>query len=304
MSNRQSLVSVLVASAALCLFTAGHIQAQQNFDKVEIKTQKLTDSVYMLIGAGGNMGLSVGPDGVFLIDDQFAPLTPKIEAAIKALTPKPVTFVINTHWHSDHTGGNVNLGKAGALIVAQDNVRKRLSSDQFIELLGAKEKPMAKEGLPVITFSQSVNFHLNGDDIAVFHVPNAHTDGDAIIHFRKANIVHMGDVFFNGFYPFIDFSSGGTPDGFIAAVERVIAITDAQTKIIPGHGPLAGKAELVIYRDMLVGTIGKIKALVKQGKTLEEIVAAKPTADFDERWGKGFIPPARYIEMVMKGLPK
>lgn len=304
MSNRQSLVSVLMASAALCLFTVGDIQAQQNFDKVEIKTQKLTDSVYMLIGAGGNMGLSVGPDGVFLIDDQFAPLTPKIEAAIKALTPKPVTFVINTHWHSDHTGGNVNLGKAGALIVAQDNVRKRLSSDQFIELLGAKEKPMAKEGLPVITFSQSVNFHLNGDDIAVFHVPNAHTDGDAIIHFRKANIVHMGDVFFNGFYPFIDFSSGGTPDGFIAAVERVIAITDAQTKIIPGHGPLAGKAELVIYRDMLVGTIGKIKALVKQGKTLEEIVAAKPTADFDERWGKGFIPPARYIEMVMKGLRK
>jgi len=304
MSNRQSLVSVLMASAALCLFTVGDIQAQQNFDKVEIKTQKLTDSVYMLIGAGGNMGLSVGPDGVFLIDDQFAPLTPKIEAAIKVLTPKPVTFVINTHWHSDHTGGNVNLGKAGALIVAQDNVRKRLSSDQFIELLGAKEKPMAKEGLPVITFSQSVNFHLNGDDIAVFHVPNAHTDGDAIIHFRKANIVHMGDVFFNGFYPFIDFSSGGTPDGFIAAVERVIAITDAQTKIIPGHGPLAGKAELVIYRDMLVGTIGKIKALVKQGKTLEEIVAAKPTADFDERWGKGFIPPARYIEMVMKGLPK
>lgn len=304
MSNRQSLVSVLMASAALCLFTVGDIQAQQNFDKVEIKTQKLTDSVYMLIGAGGNMGLSVGPDGVFLIDDQFAPLTPKIEAAIKALTPKPVTFVINTHWHSDHTGGNVNLGKAGALIVAQDNVRKRLSSDQFIELLGAKEKPMAKEGLPVITFSQSVNFHLNGDDIAVFHVPNAHTDGDAIIHFRKANIVHMGDVFFNGFYPFIDFSSGGTPDGFIAAVERVLAITDAQTKIIPGHGPLAGKAELVIYRDMLVGTIGKIKALVKQGKTIEEIVAAKPTADFDERWGKGFIAPARYIEMVMKGLPK
>ena len=312
MLNRKSLVSrlvtavvtVSVASATLSLFTAGEVHAQQNFDKVEIKTQKLSDSVYMLIGAGGNMGLSIGADAVFLIDDQFAPLTPKIEAAIKALTPKPVGFVVNTHWHSDHTGGNVNLGKAGALIVAQDNVRKRLSSDQFIELLRAKEVPMAKEGLPVITFSQSVNFHLNGDHIAVFHVPNAHTDGDAIIHFRKANIVHMGDVFFNGFYPFIDFSSGGTPDGFIAAVEQVIAITDAQTKIIPGHGPLATKADLVIYRDMLVGTIGKIKALVKQGKTLEEIVATKPTTDFDERWGKGFIPPARYIEMVMKGLPK
>ena len=207
-----AVVNAVVASAALWVVTVGSAHAQQNFEKVEIKTQKLTDSIYMLIGAGGNMGLSIGADGVFLIDDQFAPLTPKIEAAIKALTPKPVGFVINTHWHSDHTGGNVNLGKAGALIVAHDNVRKRLSSDQFIELLRAKEVPMAKEGLPVITFSQSVNFHLNGDDIAVFHVPNAHTDGDAIIHFRKANIVHMGDVFFNGFYPFIDFSSGGTPD--------------------------------------------------------------------------------------------
>ncbi len=295
------VTTMLAMGAALASFS-GH--AQQNFDKVEIKTHKLGDSVYMLVGAGGNMGLSIGPDGVFLIDDQYAPLTPKIEAAIKALTPKPVTFVINTHWHSDHTGGNVNFGKAGALIVAQDNVRKRLSSEQFIDLLRAKSEPIAKEGLPVVTFSQNITFHLNGDEIAVFHVPNAHTDGDAIIHFRRANIVHMGDVFFNGFYPFIDYSSGGTPDGFISAVERVIAICDDATKVIPGHGPLASKADLVIYRDMLVGTIGRIKALAKQGKSLDDIVAAKPTAAFDERWGKGFIPPARYIEMVLKGLPK
>jgi glyoxylase-like metal-dependent hydrolase (beta-lactamase superfamily II) len=258
----------------------------------------------MLVGSGGNIGLSVGPDAVFMIDDQYAPLTPKIEAAIKAITPKPVTFVINTHWHFDHTGGNVNMGKAGALIVAHDNVRKRLSSDQFIDFMRAKIDPTPKVGLPVVTFSQTMNFHLNGEDIAAFHVPNAHTDGDAIIHFKGANIVHMGDTFFNGFYPFIDYSSGGTPDGFIAASERVIAISDDQTKIIPGHGPLATKADLMVYRTMLVGTIGKIKALVKQGKTLEEIIAAKPTAEFDERWGKGFIPPARYIEMVMKGLPK
>jgi glyoxylase-like metal-dependent hydrolase (beta-lactamase superfamily II) len=158
--------------------------------------------------------------------------------------------------------------------------------------------------LPVVTFSQTMNFHLNGDDIAAFHVPNAHTDGDSIIHFKKANIVHMGDTFFNGFYPFIDYSSGGTPDGFIAAVERVIALSDNQTKIIPGHGPLATKADLIVYRNMLVSTIGKIKALVKEGKKLEEIVAAKPTAEFDERSGKGFVPAPRYIEMITKGLPK
>ncbi len=286
------------------LFLSGNAFAQQNFDRVEIKTQKLSDSIYMLVGSGGNIGLSVGPDAVFMIDDQYAPLTPKIEAAVRAITPKPVTFVINTHWHFDHTGGNVNMGKAGAIIVAHDNVRKRLSSEQFIDFMRAKIDPTPKEGLPVVTFSQTMNFHLNGDDIAAFHVPNAHTDGDSIIHFKKANIVHMGDTFFNGFYPFIDYSSGGTPDGFIAASERVIAISDDQTKIIPGHGPLATKADLIAYRTMLAGTIGKIKALVKQGKTLEEIIAAKPTAEFDERWGKGFIPPARYIDMVMKGLPK
>ncbi|MCA3018865.1 MAG: MBL fold metallo-hydrolase, partial [Rhodocyclaceae bacterium] len=206
--------------------------------------------------------------------------------------------------HGDHTGGNVNMGKAGAIIVAHDNVRKRLSSEQFIDFFRGKVEPMAKEGLPVVTFSQTMNFHLNGDDIAAFHVPNAHTDGDSIIHFKKGNIVHMGDTFFNGFYPFIDYSSGGTPDGFIAAAERVLALSDDQTKIIPGHGPLATKADLIVYRNMLVSTIGKIKALVKQGKTLDEIVAAKPTAEFDERWGKGFVPPARYIEMITKGLPK
>ena len=196
MVTQQSWMAAALVACTLALLTSTPAQAQQQFDKVEIKTDKLGDAVYMLVGAGGNMGLSIGPDGVFLIDDQFAPLTPKIEAAIKALTPKPVSFVINTHWHGDHTGGNVNLGKAGALIVAQDNVRKRLSSEQFIEFLRNKQAPLPKEGLPVITFAQGMTFHLNGDEIAIFHVPNAHTDGDAIIHFRKANIIHMGDVFF------------------------------------------------------------------------------------------------------------
>jgi cyclase len=280
------------------------VHAQQNFDKVEIKTTKLSDSTYMLQGAGGNMGLSVGADAVLLIDDQFAPLSEKIQAAIKAITPKPVSLLVNTHWHGDHTGGNVNFGKAGAMIVANDNVRKRLSSEQLIEFMNAKVKPTEKEGLPMVTFSHEMTFHVNGDEVHVIHAPKAHTDGDAIVHFRKSNVIHMGDLFFNGFYPFIDYSSGGTPDGMIAAADRTLLIANDTTKIIPGHGPLATKADLKTYRDMLAGTISRIKALVKEGKKLDEIVAAKPTADFDERWGKGFIPPARFIEMVMAGLAK
>ena len=292
---RSLLISLAVFSSAAFA---------QNFDKVEIKTQKLNDSTYMLVGAGGNMGLSIGEDAVFLIDDQYAPLTPKIEAAIKALTAKPVTFVINTHWHGDHAGGNVNMGKAGALIIAHDNVRKRLSSDQFNELFKSSTPPMAKAGLPVVSFSQDVTFHLNGEEIFAFHVPKAHTDGDAIIHFRKGNVIHTGDTYFNGLYPFIDYSSGGTPDGVIAAADRVLAIADDNTKIIPGHGPLSNKAELNVYREMLATVTGRIKALLKQGKKLDDILAAKPTADFDERWGKGFLAPPKFVEMIVNGLQK
>ena len=287
---------------ALAVFSAAAFA--QNFDKVEIKTQKLNDSTYMLVGAGGNMGLSVGEDAVFLIDDQYAPLTPKIEAAIKALTAKPITFVINTHWHGDHTGGNVNMGKAGALIIAHDNVRKRLSSDQFNELFKSSTPPMAKTGLPLVSFSQDVTFHLNGEEIFAFHVPRAHTDGDAIIHFRKGNVIHAGDTYFNGLYPFIDYSSGGTPDGVIAAADRMLAIADDNTKIIPGHGPLSNKAELKVYREMLATVTGRIRALLKQGRKLDDILAAKPTADFDERWGKGFLPPPKFVEMIVNGLQK
>ena len=301
---RSCFVSLLAAVALFAALFATTASAQQNFDKVEIKTQKINDTTYMLLGAGGNMGLSVGEDAVFLIDDQYAPLTAKILAAIKALTPKPVSFVMNTHWHGDHAGGNVNMGKAGAMIVAHDNVRKRLSSEQFNELFKSTTPAMAKAGLPVVSFSQDVTFHLNGEEIFAFHVPKAHTDGDAIIHFRKGNIIHMGDTYFNGLYPFIDSSSGGTADGAIAAADRVLALADDNTKIIPGHGPMSNKAELKVYREMLATVTARLKALLKDGKKLDEILAAKPTADFDERWGKGFLPPAKFIEIVVSGLQK
>ncbi len=289
------------AAAALILFS-GAAAAQQNFDKVEIKTTKLNDSTYLLVGAGGNIGVSVGPDAVFVIDDQYAPLTPKIEAAIKALTPKPINFLINTHWHGDHTGGNANLGKEGVVIFAHENVRKRLNSDQFIAFAKSNVPAAPKEALPVVTFAQEITFHLNGEEIIAMHVPPAHTDGDSVIWFQKGNIIHMGDCYFNGLYPFIDSSSGGSPEGMVDAVDRMLLVANDETKIIPGHGPLSNKAEMKAYREMLSTIVGRIKKMKKAGKKLEQVVAAKPTAEFDEKWGKGFIAPARFVEMVYNGV--
>jgi glyoxylase-like metal-dependent hydrolase (beta-lactamase superfamily II) len=274
--------------------------AQQDFSRVEIKTEQLAPGIYMLTGSGGNLGLAVGEDAVFLIDDQYAPLTPKIQAAIAAITPKPVKFILNTHWHGDHTGGNENLGKAGAIVIAQDNVRKRMSTEQFIEAWGITVKPQPRGALPVITFSTDTTFHINGDEVHAFHVARAHTDGDTLVHFRKADVIHMGDVYFNGLYPFIDASSGGTVDGVIAAADRALALSTAGTKIIPGHGPLSNREELKAYRDMLSTVSGRVRQMLKEGRKLEDITASKVTADFDEKWGKGFIPPAKFAEMIAK----
>jgi cyclase len=272
----------------------------QNFDKAQVKAEKLNETSYMLTGAGGNLALSVGEDAVFLVDDQYAPMTPKIKAAIAAISSKPVRFVINTHWHGDHTGGNEAFAKSDAVIVAHENVRKRMSSDQLIELMNMPVKASPKAALPVVTFTKDLSFHLNGEELHVFHVANGHTDGDAVVHFKTSNIVHMGDLYFNKLYPFIDTSSGGSVEGVIAAVDRVLAATDEKTRFIPGHGPLASRTDLMAYRSMLATVAPRIKALAKEGKTLEQAIAAKPSADFDELWGKGFMPPARFVEMIYK----
>jgi len=292
-----------LAVFALALFARFAI-AQQDFSKVEIKTEKLSDTVYMMTGAGGNLGLSAGPDAVFLIDDQFAPLTPRIRAAIAKITKKRVKFLLNTHWHFDHVGGNENLGKGGVLIFAHENVRKRMSTEQFIEFLGMKTKPDPKVALPVITFTSGVTFHLNGDEVRAFHVDNAHTDGDTVIHFIKSDVIHMGDTFFNKLYPFIDTSSGGSVDGVIAAADRVLAMAGDKTRIIPGHGPLGNKADLKAYRDMLATVSAGIKDQIKAGRKLEEVVASKPSAQFDDAWGKGFLPPEKFVTMLYGNLVK
>jgi glyoxylase-like metal-dependent hydrolase (beta-lactamase superfamily II) len=252
---------------------------------VTIEVVPVADGVHMLVGRGGNIGVSSGSDGVFLIDDQYAPLTERIVAAVRTVSAEPIRFVLNTHWHFDHTGGNENLGSAGALIVAHDNVRQRMSVDQFMEAFN-REVPASPPGaLPVVTFSETVTFYLNGDTLHAFHVPHAHTDGDVLIHFRNANVIHMGDTFFNGRYPFIDVGSGGNVNGVIAAAERGLTIADDDTRIIPGHGPLAGRADLEAYRDMLVAARTRVRQALAAGQTLEQIQAANLMADYDETWG-------------------
>jgi len=288
---------------AAVLFAAA-ASAQDDFSKVEIQTEKLADSVYMMTGSGGNLGVSVGDDGVFLIDDQFAPLTPKIQAAIAKLSAKPVRFMLNTHWHFDHTGGNENLGKAGAVIVAQENVRKRLSEEGVIAFFGMKTKPEPPVALPVITFTRDLSFQLNGEEIRALHVPRAHTDGDTIVHFAKSDVIHTGDTFFNKMYPFIDTSSGGSVAGVLAATDRVLKMAGDKTKIIPGHGPLASRADLKVYRDMLAAVAGRVAGQIKQGRKLEEVVASKPTAQLDAAWGKGFLAPDKFVEMLYGNLKK
>jgi cyclase len=294
-----------VAWSLGCLLVAALLPvaaaAQQNFDTIQVRTTKVGEGVYMLTGAGGNLGVSAGADGVILIDDQFAPLSDKIKAAIAAVGG-PIRFLLNTHWHGDHTGGNENFAKGGVVIVAHENVRHRMSVEQFIAAFNQHVPASPVGALPVVTFTDAVTFYLNGDSINVFHVPPAHTDGDAIIWFRHANVVHMGDTFFNGRYPLIDVSSGGSVDGMVGAADRVLGMVDANTKIIPGHGPLGDRAALQTYRTMVATVRDRIKRAVAAGQTLAQVQASKPTAEFDAVWGKGSITPERFVEIVYTDL--
>jgi len=282
--------------------SAAPLAAQQDLSKVEIRAEQVVPGVHVLFGAGGNIGLSTGADGSFVIDDQFAPLTPRIQAAIAKIADRPVRFVLNTHWHGDHTGGNENFGKAGALIVAHDNVRVRMSSEQFIASLNQKVPPSPAVALPVVTFDASTTFHINGDAIRAVHVPNAHTDGDSLVHFTKANVVHMGDTYFANGYPFVDLSSGGSVTGLIDAVNRGIALGDERTRYIPGHGPVTDRAALVRYRDMIADVVAKVRAGIAAKRSVEQVVASKPTARYDAQWGNAFIKPDRFVQTVYASL--
>jgi glyoxylase-like metal-dependent hydrolase (beta-lactamase superfamily II) len=295
-----AIMTRLIRALSL-LVIASSAGAQVNLDTVQVRTTHVAGSVYMLQGSGGNIGLSVGDDAVFVVDDQFAPLTRKILAAIAEITPKPVKFVINTHWHSDHTGGNENLGQAGAVIYAHDNVRKRMTTGGFIEALNATVAPSSPAALPVITFTDAVTFHINGDSVTVTHVPPAHTDGDAIIYFTKANVVHMGDTFHNAGLPFADLTSGGSLNGFITAADKVLAMTNAQTKIIPGHGPIADRARLQAWRNATIALRDRIRTLISTGKTVEQIIELNIGAQYAKDWPGGH---ERFIRMTHRELTR
>jgi glyoxylase-like metal-dependent hydrolase (beta-lactamase superfamily II) len=306
---KQQIRLVLVTAAAVgcgTLASAQQAPAQPQAPKPEIvtmprppadvpiETVNIAPGIYMLVGRGGNIGLTVGADGAAIIDDQFADMVPKIRSAVALLSEQPVHFVINTHLHGDHTGGNDAFGAAGAVIIAHDNVRKFLGSDQVNPANNQAIPARAKQALPVITFADSATLHFNGDDLEFTHLPNAHTATDVVVRFRKANVLHMGDCFVAGF-PFIDGNTGGTLDGYIRAHETVLAGIDNDTKIIRGHGPLGNKAELQAYHDMLVVVRDRVAKLVKAGKTQDQVVEARPTKEFEEKYGGGSFNAAQWL---------
>jgi cyclase len=278
--------------------TAAH--AQTDFSKVEIKATKVAGNVYMLEGAGGNIGVSVGDDGLLIVDDQFAPLADKIRAALKGIADKKLKFILNTHWHGDHTGGNVVFGPE-ATIIAHDNVRKRLATEQKSAVFNTTTPPSPKEALPVITFDQSLSVHFNGEEIRAIHFPHGHTDGDSVIFFSSSNVVHLGDDFFAGRFPFVDLESGGSVEGLVKNIGELVAKIPPGAKLIPGHGPLSTIDDLKSYHRMLQQTTEIVRQKIAAGKTLDQI-KSEGLPDEWKPWGAGFIKTDRWVETIYKSL--
>src|SRR6266436_4846656 len=275
--------------------TFAALAQQTDYSKVEIKVQKVAGTVYMLVGAGGNIGASVGDDGIVIVDDQFAPLAPKIQAALKGITDKPVRFIINTHYHGDHTGGNADFSKLGT-IIAQENVRKRLAEGSTTRF--GTTPPAPKAALPIITFNDRAAVHLNGEDIRAIHFPAGHTDGDSVIFFTQSNVIHMGDDFVTYGFPFVDVDNGGSVTGMIEGVEKVLATAPPDAKYIPGHGPLSTADDVRKFVQMLKDTRALVADAVKKGKTADQMKKDKLMAKYDEQYGKGFLKADEWIETL------
>lgn len=285
---------------AVLLSTLGSVQARE--EKVEFKTFQLSDTVWMLMGKGGNIGISTGEDGLYIIDDQVRPITSQLLQAIRKISDKPIQFVINTHYHADHTGGNETIGKAGAVIIAHDNIHKRMSTEQVSIFMKSTTPPYAKDALPVVTFNDRMSLHFNGETATAYHVAHGHTDGDSIIHFPASNVIHMGDMYFNTLYPYVDLDAGGSIQGMVQAADLALSLADDTTRIIPGHGPLAVAEDLRNYRDFLVKASANVLALIDEGKNLQQVIAAKPTAEWDEELGKTWITPPQFVTFIYNSL--
>lgn len=296
---------LLVLLACVALAAAPVANAQRNFDDVVITPLKLADGLWMLTGSGGNLLVCAGPDGALLVDAQYGQLAARIRAVTDSLCGgRPLRFVLNTHYHGDHVSGDSAMAAAGATIVAHANVRRRMSVDRFNETFGSTAKAAPGAALPVLTFSDSLTFHLNGHEVRVIHLPPGHTDGDAVVWVPAANVLHTGDLLFNGTYPVIDVSAGGSIGGMIRSLDRLLPLVGPATKVVPGHGPLADRAAMLRFRGMLVTVRDRVTKLVKEGRTLDQVMAAKPLADLDRDWGAGFMKPDMFLRVVYADLAR
>jgi len=292
---------IIISFAALVVLAASQTAfGQTDWSKVEIKSTKVNGNIYMLQGSGGNIGVSVGADGILIVDDQYAPLADKIKAALKTLGEGKLKFILNTHWHGDHTGGNAAFSSEGS-IIAHTNVRKRLA--EGMSITGRTVQPASKEALPIITFDQSVSVHFNGEEIRALHLPRGHTDGDAVIFFTNSNVVHMGDLFFNGMFPFVDIDSGGDVEGYMKNIAEVLGKLPAGAKIIPGHGPLATADDLKKVHDMMMKTTGIVRDKMKAGKTLDQIKAEGLPEEW-KSWSWQFVTTDRWISTIHRSYSK
>lgn len=295
--------SLLIVFGAFILFTSCSIFNASFASHLDLNTTKLNDSMYIIHGSGGNVILSIGNESVILVDDQYAPVTEKMKSVIANITNKPIKFVINTHWHPDHVGGNERLGEAGAIIVSHDNVRKRLSNDQFFELINQTIPALSKKGLPIITFSDNMTFYQNSDEIAINHLDNGHTDGDSAVYFKRNNVIHVGDDFSDRAYPFMDLSTGGSIDGLISSLQSIVSMINNDTKVVAGHSAISDQTEVKDYVTMLIDVRSTINKLIKEGKSLDQIIQSKPTSEYDTTYyDYSFIDPNDFVTNIYESL--
>ena len=296
-------IFAIIGSLVIILVYIPFLHAQ---DQTELKVgvEKLAERLYMLWDSDGmgNTAVLTGGDGVLMIDTKVENSVDKLLAKIAELSERPIRFVIITHWHFDHTGGNEKVAKTGATIIAHENVRKHMSIEHDMKMLNKKVPPASEMARPLVTFKKEITFHLNGEEVKVFHVAHGHTDGDAVVYFQNANVIHMGDLYFEGFYPYIGIYSGGSINGMIKVINQVLPMIDEHTKVVPGHGPLSNKVQLQEYVSMLTAIRDNVSRLIQEGNTMEKVVAAKPTQAFDEKWGKGFLQPDQFAKLVYMDL--